>query len=51
LGLFTEFKPKFVKRFANLGEEAKSAITSYAQEVRDRSFPDQSHSFADEAPK
>lgn len=50
LGLFTEFKPKFVKRFATLGESAKSAIDGYAAEVRARSFPGPEHSFDDKAP-
>lgn len=47
LGMFTEFKPKFVKRYADLGREADEAIAGYAKEVRDRAFPDESHVFAD----
>lgn len=50
LGLFTEFKPKFVKRFATLGDGAKAAIEDYAAEVRARNFPAAEHSFADKAP-
>ena len=50
LGLFTEFKPKFVKRFGNLGEAGKAAIQSYAKEVRARSFPAAEHTFADKVP-
>ncbi len=50
LGLFTEFKPKFVKRFSNLGEAGKAAIQSYADEVRARSFPAPEHTFSDKAP-
>lgn len=30
LGLFTAFRAKFVKRYANLGEEAKKAVQAYA---------------------
>lgn len=51
LGLFTAFKPKFVKRYANLGQEGEAAIAQYAQEVRARSFPAAEHLFADKAPQ
>lgn len=50
LGLFTAFRPKFVKRYAELGEEADRAIAAYAKEVRDRSFPAPEHVFAEKAP-
>lgn len=50
LGLFTAFKPKFVKRYASLGEQAEAAIAAYAAEVRARSFPAAEHVFADAAP-
>ena len=47
LGLFTEFRPKFVKRYAELGTLADAAIADYAAEVRARSFPADEHSFPD----
>ena len=50
LGLFTAFRPKFVKRYATLGEDGAAAIAAYAQEVRARAFPAPEHGFADEAP-
>ena len=50
LGLFTEFKPKFVKRFGTLGDDGKAAIQAYADEVRARTFPAPEHTFADKAP-
>lgn len=50
LGLFTAFKPKFAKRYAELGEAADSAIAAYATEVRARSFPAAEHVFASQAP-
>ena len=50
LGLFTEFRPKFVKRYANLGQDADRAIAEYAAEVRARSFPAPDHAFADVLP-
>ncbi|MEL7013750.1 MAG: 3-methyl-2-oxobutanoate hydroxymethyltransferase [Pseudomonadota bacterium] len=51
LGLFTAFKPKFVKRYADLGEQAGAAIETYAREVRARQFPGPEHTFADTAPE
>jgi 3-methyl-2-oxobutanoate hydroxymethyltransferase len=51
LGLFTPFKPKFVKRYADLGAEADRAIAAYAAEVRARTFPAPEHTFAEEAPR
>jgi 3-methyl-2-oxobutanoate hydroxymethyltransferase len=50
LGLFTDFRPKFVKRYAELGKAADEAVAAYAAEVRARSFPAVEHSFPDEVP-
>ncbi|WP_295072672.1 3-methyl-2-oxobutanoate hydroxymethyltransferase [Tabrizicola sp.] len=50
LGLFTDFRPKFVKRYAELGKTADAAIAAYAAEVRSRSFPAAEHSFPDVLP-
>lgn len=47
LGLFTEFRPKFVKRYADLGAQADQAIATYAAEVRARAFPAAEHGFPD----
>jgi len=49
LGLFAEFKPKFVKRFGNLAADAEAAVARYADEVRARSFPAADHIFVDES--
>lgn len=45
LGVFTDFKPKFTKRYANLTEVAISGLRSYAEEVRSGAFPDDDHSY------
>ncbi len=45
LGMFTKFKPKFVKRFANLSSEMRKAFSDYIKEVKDGSFPDEDHSY------
>lgn len=50
LGSFTEFRPKFVKRYAQLGQLADEAIATYAAEVRSRQFPGPEHGFADVLP-
>ena len=50
LGMFTSFQPKFVKRYAELGEQAETAIADYASDVRNRRFPGTEHVFGD-APK
>ncbi|TIT23993.1 MAG: 3-methyl-2-oxobutanoate hydroxymethyltransferase [Mesorhizobium sp.] len=50
LGMFTGFRPKFVKRYAELGSAAEAAIAAYAADVREGRFPAAEHLFAD-APK
>ncbi len=45
LGVFTDFKPKFTKRYANLTEVAVNGISQYASEVREGAFPDDDHSY------
>lgn len=47
LGMFIEFRPKFVKRYADLGQAADRAIAAYADEVRSRAFPGPEHGFPD----
>lgn len=45
LGLFTDFTPKFVKQFANVGEVVKDAIGAYIKEVQEGTFPAPEHTF------
>ncbi|HET7729797.1 MAG TPA: 3-methyl-2-oxobutanoate hydroxymethyltransferase [Usitatibacter sp.] len=45
LGVFTDFKPKFTKRFSNLTEVAVKGITQYIPEVKAGTFPDDDHSY------
>ncbi|MEI6097266.1 MAG: 3-methyl-2-oxobutanoate hydroxymethyltransferase [Alphaproteobacteria bacterium] len=51
LGMFTEFRPKFVKRYAELAMAADAAIAAYAADVRARRFPGSEHGFPDILPK
>ena len=45
LGMFERFKPKFVKRYAELGAEMRKAFGEYVNEVRSGAFPDAEHSY------
>jgi len=45
LGLCEKYSPKFVKRFADIGELLRSGVADYIREVRDGSFPGPEHSF------
>jgi 3-methyl-2-oxobutanoate hydroxymethyltransferase len=45
LGMYRDLKPKFVKRYAELGDAVVSATKSYVEEVRSGAFPDDAHSF------
>jgi len=49
LGMFTEFRPKFVRRYAELGAAAEAAIAAFAADVRARHFPGAEHVFAETA--
>ncbi|MFW9889008.1 MAG: 3-methyl-2-oxobutanoate hydroxymethyltransferase [Candidatus Thorarchaeota archaeon] len=45
LGLFQDFKPKFVKRYANIREVIEKAVREFSSEVREGTFPDADYSF------
>ncbi len=46
VGLYDDFTPKFVKKYANVAEEYMRAFSTYAEEVRNGQFPDDSiHSY------
>lgn len=45
LGMNPDFKPKFVKRYANMHESMQGAVKAFFGEVREGSFPDEDHSF------
>ena len=51
LGLFSEFKPRFVKRYAELGPQIDAAVSDYAHEVKERRFPGPEHTFSAENKK
>jgi 3-methyl-2-oxobutanoate hydroxymethyltransferase len=45
LGLNERFQAKFVKAYANLGEQVRAAVKQFAAEVREGRYPDAAHSF------
>jgi 3-methyl-2-oxobutanoate hydroxymethyltransferase len=45
LGLYGDFKPKFAKRYADIGSQVVEALRAFDAEVRTGSFPDAEHSF------
>ena len=44
LGLNDRFSPKFLKRYANMGAEARDAVRRFCDEVRRGEYPDSAHS-------
>jgi len=45
LGLYTDFVPKHTRQYAKLAETISDALTSYASDVKDGSFPTDKESF------
>lgn len=45
LGMFSDFTPKFAKKFADVGAEMKKAFALYIEEMQSGLFPDVQHSF------
>nr|MDO8111543.1 3-methyl-2-oxobutanoate hydroxymethyltransferase [Candidatus Sigynarchaeota archaeon] len=45
LGIYTDFKPKFLKYFGNIGAEIRKALASYKDEVEKGVYPDMEHSY------
>ena len=45
LGMFSDFTPKFVKKYAEIGDVMKAAFEKYIEETKDGSFPADEHTF------
>jgi 3-methyl-2-oxobutanoate hydroxymethyltransferase len=45
LGVFQAFTPKFVKKYANLGEDTTNALKAYVDDVRSARFPEPKHGY------
>lgn len=46
LGMFSDFTPKFVKRFAEIGPQMTDGFKSYIKEVKDGTYPSAEHTYA-----
>jgi 3-methyl-2-oxobutanoate hydroxymethyltransferase len=46
LGLYEGRAPRFVKRYAEIGEEIHAALAAYVADVRERRFPEEVHTYA-----
>ena len=46
LGMFSDFTPKFVRRFAETGSIMKEAFKEYISAVKDGSYPEEKHTYA-----
>lgn len=45
LGLYEDFTPKFVKKYADLAGQVRRVVGQYREEVKRGKFPDKEHSF------
>lgn len=45
LGMFSDYTPKFVKRFAEVGSVMKEAFANYIKEVQAETYPAEEHTF------
>ena len=45
LGINNEFKPRFLRQYANLYEQITNAVTSYVQDVRNKNFPNEQEQY------
>jgi len=45
LGMFTDFTPKFVKKYANLAETIQNAAKQYSYEVKNNIFPEERNTY------
>ena len=46
LGMFSDFTPKFVKRFANTGDVMKEGFRQFISEVKNKSYPAAEHTYS-----
>lgn len=45
LGLYEDFHPRFVRRYANLADDIRSSVRSYVSDIRSRKFPSKDESY------
>jgi 3-methyl-2-oxobutanoate hydroxymethyltransferase len=45
LGLYEDFNPRFVRRYANLAEAMRESVRKYVNDVKQRGFPSKDESY------
>ena len=45
LGLFSDFTPKFVKKYSNLGSIIDESVKQFSKDVKSRKFPTKKYSY------
>lgn len=45
LGLYDRLQPRFVKQYGDVGQAITTAVQTYSEEVRDRKFPAEEHTY------
>ncbi len=45
LGMYTDFTPKFVKKYVNLSDEITKGTHKYIEELKTEEFPAKEHTF------
>jgi 3-methyl-2-oxobutanoate hydroxymethyltransferase len=45
LGINTDFKPRFLRRYLNLDEQIKGAVQQYVSDVKSRDFPNENEQY------
>ena len=45
LGLYEDFKPRFVRKYSHLADEIRTSIGKYVKDVKDRKFPSDEESY------
>ncbi|MEX2090185.1 MAG: 3-methyl-2-oxobutanoate hydroxymethyltransferase, partial [Bacteroidota bacterium] len=45
LGLYEEFQPRFVRRYANLADTVRESVGRYVRDVKDKNFPSKEESY------
>jgi len=45
LAMYSDMKPKFVKQYAQIGDQMREAFRAYHREVTDGTFPGPEHTF------
>ncbi|MBM7615249.1 3-methyl-2-oxobutanoate hydroxymethyltransferase [Alkaliphilus hydrothermalis] len=46
LGMYSDFTPKFVKKYTDIGSIVKEAVAAYGKEIQEGVFPEAKHTFA-----